>query len=75
MSETRVAPDVLSRVLNESMGRGAHFAEVFVEDRSSQSASLDQRRVQELSSSRSRGAGVRVVVGETTGFAHTAALS
>ena len=75
MSETLVAPDVLSRVLNESMGRGAHFAEVFVEDRSSQSASLDQRRVQELSSSRSRGAGVRVVVGETTGFAHTADLS
>lgn len=57
------------------MGRGAEFAEVFVEDRSSASASLDQRRIQELGSSRSRGAGVRVVVGETTGFAHTADLS
>ena len=75
MSETLVAPDVLARVLNESMGRGADFAEVFVEDRASQSASLDQRRIQELSSARSRGAGVRVVVGETTGFAHTADLS
>ncbi len=75
MSETLVAPDVLARVLNESMGRGADFAEVFVEDRAAQSASLDQRRIQELSSSRSRGAGVRVVVGETTGFAHTADLS
>jgi TldD protein len=75
MSETLVAPDVLARVLNESMGRGADFAEVFVEDRSSASASLDQRRIQELSSARSRGAGVRVVVGETTGFAHTADLS
>ena len=57
------------------MGRGADFAEVFVEDRSNSSASLDQRRIQELNSARSRGAGVRVVVGETTGFAHTADLS
>jgi len=36
---------------------------------------LDQRRVEELSSGRDRGAGIRVVVGETTGFAHTADLS
>ncbi len=36
---------------------------------------LDDRRVEELSSGRSRGAGIRVVVGETTGFAHTADLS
>ena len=75
MSDTLVARDVVQRVLNESMGRGADFAEVFVEDRSNASASLDQRRIQELSSGRSRGAGVRVVVGETTGFAHTADLS
>ncbi len=75
MSDTLVARDVVQRVLNESMGRGADFAEVFVEDRANASASLDQRRIQELSSARSRGAGVRVVVGETTGFAHTADLS
>ena len=31
--------------------------------------------IEELSSGRSRGAGIRVVVGETTGFAHTADLS
>ena len=36
---------------------------------------LDDRRVEELSSGRSRGAGIRVVDGETTGFAHTADLS
>ncbi|HUA96541.1 MAG TPA: DNA gyrase modulator, partial [Acidimicrobiales bacterium] len=38
-------------------------------------ALLDDRRVEELSSGRSRGAGIRVVDGETTGFAHTADLS
>ncbi len=75
MSDTLVARDVVQRVLTESMGRGADFAEVFVEDRASSSATLDQRRIQELNSSRSRGAGIRVVIGETTGFAHTADLT
>ena len=36
---------------------------------------LDDGRVEELSSGRDRGAGIRVVVGETTGFAHTADLT
>ncbi len=75
MNSTLVERDVLERVLREAMGHGGDFAEVFVEDRSTSSATLDQRRVEELSSGRDRGAGVRVVVGDTTGFAHTADLS
>ena len=75
MNSELVGPDVLQRVLNEAMGRAGEFAEVFVEDRTTSSAVLDQRRVEELSSGRDRGAGIRVVVGETTGFAHTADLS
>ncbi len=75
MSETLLAQDVVERVLGEAMSRGGEFAEVFVEDRMTTSAMLDQRRVEELSSGRDRGAGIRVVVGETTGFAHTADLS
>jgi TldD protein len=51
------------------------MAEVFAEDRQTSGASLDDRKVEELSSGRERGAGIRVVVGETTGFAHTADLS
>jgi TldD protein len=51
------------------------MAEVFAEDSLSSTAMLDDRRVEELSSGRSRGAGIRVVVGETTGFAHTSDLS
>lgn len=70
-----VEPEVLHRVIAHGLRRGGEFAEVFVEDRRSASASLDQQRVQELSSSRDRGAGVRVVVGQTTGFAHTTDLS
>jgi len=70
-----VEAPVLERVLHQALRRGGDFAEVFVEDRSSSSIFLDDRKVEELSSGRDRGAGIRVVVGETTGFAHTADLS
>ena len=66
---------VLERVLGEALRHGGEFAEVFAEDRASASSVLDDGRVEELSSGRERGAGIRVVVGETTGFAHTADLS
>jgi TldD protein len=67
--------DVLERILSASLAKGGDMAEVFAEDRQTSSAILDDRRIEELSSGRERGAGIRVVVGETTGFAHTADLS
>lgn len=67
--------DTLSATLSEALATGGDFAEVFAEDKSSTSAYLDDGRVEELSSGRDRGAGIRVVRGETTGFAHTADLS
>lgn len=70
-----IEPPVLERVLSEALRGGGEFAEVFCEDRSTSSAVLDDGRVEELSSGRERGAGIRVVAGETTGFAHTADLS
>jgi TldD protein len=70
-----VERDVLEGVLATALRRGGDFAEVFVEDRIASGISLDDRRVEELSSGHDRGAGIRVVVGETTGFAHTADLS
>ncbi|HEY2812607.1 MAG TPA: TldD/PmbA family protein [Acidimicrobiales bacterium] len=66
---------VIQRVLGTALHTGGDFAEIFVEDRRSSSARLDDGRVEELSSGRDRGAGIRVVAGETTGFAHTADLS
>ena len=66
---------VLQRTLATALSRGGDLAEVFVEDRQTSGAMLDDRRVEELSSGRERGAGIRVVVGDTTGFAHTADLS
>ncbi len=67
--------DVLERVLSAALVPGAEMAEVFCEDRQTSGVVLDDGRIEELSSGRERGAGIRVVVGETTGFAHTADLS
>lgn len=70
-----IEPEVIERTLAVALRNGGDFAEVFAEDRRSQSASLDDGKVEDLTTGRRRGAGVRVVVGETTGFAHTADLS
>ena len=70
-----IDPDVLHGVLSAALSQGGDMAEVFAEDSTTASAMLDDRRVEELSSGRSRGAGIRVVSGETTGFAHTSDLS
>jgi TldD protein len=67
--------EVLERVLAAALRTGGDFAEVFAEDRRGSVAVLDDGRIEDLSSGRERGAGIRVVSGETTGFAHTSDLS
>jgi TldD protein len=66
---------VIQRTLTTALRTGGDFAEIFAEDKKTSSAMLDDGRVEELSSGRDRGAGIRVVVGDTTGFAHTADLT
>src|SRR3954468_5690729 len=66
---------VLQRVLGAALRSGGEFAEVFAEDKRNSSARLDDGRVEELTSGHDRGAGIRVVRGDTTGFAHTSDLS
>jgi TldD protein len=66
---------VVSRVLGAALQTGGDFAEVFVEDKRSSSGRLDDGQDRGAGLGRDRGAGIRVVVGDTTGFAHTADLS
>jgi len=66
---------VAQRVLGTALRTGGDFAEIFAEDRRSSGARFDDGRVEQLSSGRDRGAGIRVVWGETTGFAHTSDLT
>ena len=67
--------DLIRRTLGTALRTGGELAEIFVEDRTSSNAVFDDGKVENLSSGRDRGAGIRVIVGETTGFAHTADLS
>jgi len=70
-----IEEDVISRVLAKALQTGGDFAEIFAEDKRSSSAYLDDGKVEELTSGRDRGAGIRVVKGDTTGFAHTADMT
>jgi TldD protein len=67
--------DVVRRTLHAALRTGGDFAEVFAEDRRGATARLDDGRLQSFNSGRDRGAGIRVVAGDTTGYAHTADLS
>ena len=79
MSEKILSPlldrDLIQETIVTAMSNGGQWAEVFVEDRQSASADFDEGRVESMVSSRDLGAGIRVTVGEATGFAHTADLS
>jgi TldD protein len=66
---------LIQRTLDAALRTGGDLAELFVEDKSSSNALFDDGKVENLSSGRDRGAGIRVIVGDTTGFAHTADLS
>ena len=67
--------DILQRVLTTAMRPGGDFAEVYAEDKRSTSAGLDDGRVEQVNSGRDRGAGVRVLAGETAGYAYTSDLT
>jgi TldD protein len=65
----------ISRVLTEALGRGGDLAEIFVEDRRSTSLRLEARRIEDVTSGRDRGAGVRVIAGERSSYAYTNLLT
>jgi TldD protein len=71
---TLLGSDDVEAVLAAGMEAGAEFVEIFVEDVERRSVNLDDRRIENLSSSRDRGVGIRAVVAERVGFAHTSDL-
>jgi TldD protein len=70
-----VEESVLQRVLAAALRTGGEFAEVYVEDRRTSGARLDDGKIEEFTAGRERGAGIRVVSGASTGYAHTSDLS
>lgn len=66
---------LVDKVIKASLAHGGDFAELFVEEKSTFSASLEDSMVEGLASGTTKGAGIRVRLGDTTGFAHTADLT
>jgi len=66
-----VDPDLARDVLRAALARGGTFAELFVEERRTLGARLDDGRIEEIDTGLDRGAGVRVVQGESAGYAYS----
>jgi TldD protein len=65
---------VVQRVLQEALRRGGDLSELFVENRTSTTLRLDDGRVEDVSSGRDAGCGVRVIAGERASYAYTNVL-
>ena len=66
--------DVAAQVLSRALANGGRFAEVFAERRRGQTLAIDESRIEQVQAGAEEGAGVRVVDGNTTYFAHVDGL-
>jgi TldD protein len=65
-------PEPLVRdVLDRALSSGGGFAEVFAEERRSTTVRLDDGKIEDLARGLDRGAGIRVIAGDTTGYAYS----
>lgn len=66
-----LAPEDLDKVIRRALSKGGDFAEVYVEHRISRNVLLEESRFKSAVFGISRGAGIRVISGSRTGYAHT----
>ena len=69
-----VEPQLAERVLARALERGGDLAELYAEDRHGFMLSLDDGRVERPQDGRERGAGVRVIDGESTYYGYVDGL-
>ncbi len=74
MTSPLVDPDVAERVLAAALANGGEFAEVFAERRAGLAMAIDESRIESVQSGAGEGAGIRVIGGGTTYFAHVDGL-
>lgn len=72
--EPLLESSVAERVLARALEHGGEFAEVFAERRGGLTLAIDESRIESVQSGAEQGAGVRVVSGNTTYFAHVDGL-
>ena len=68
--EELLDPAVAEGVLARALASGGEFAELYAERRSGMSLAIDESRIESVQSGGEQGAGVRVLSGGTTYFAH-----
>ncbi|HEY8808619.1 MAG TPA: TldD/PmbA family protein [Solirubrobacterales bacterium] len=72
--EELLDPAVAERVIARALASGGEFAEVFAERRSGLTLAIDESRIESVQTGAEEGAGVRVLSGGTTYFAHVDGL-
>ncbi|MBP7706020.1 MAG: TldD/PmbA family protein [Candidatus Aminicenantes bacterium] len=65
----------LNKVIQRALAKGGEFGEVYIENRVSRSILLEEGKFKSAVYGLSRGAGVRVISGDKTGYAYTDDLS
>jgi TldD protein len=71
ISDIRTDRAMLSRIIAKALSRGGDFAEVYLENRISRQIIMEESRFRSGLYGISRGAGVRVISGNKTGYAYT----
>jgi TldD protein len=64
-------PALLDRVIRKALEKGGEFADVYVETRTARSLLMEESKFKSAVLGISRGAGVRVILGDKTGYAYT----
>jgi TldD protein len=67
--------DLAGRLLERVLAHGGDFAEVYAEERTGLSLSLDDRKLERAQSGFEAGAAIRVVAGGSTYFGHVDGLA
>ncbi len=69
-----IEPALAEQVLSRALAHGGEFAEVFAERSAGMTMAIDESRLEAVQSGAEQGAGVRVLAGGTTYFAHVDGL-
>ena len=71
LSRYDLTPRQMERVLETAVARRAEYADLYFESRQARAVSLEEGIVKKVSRSTTQGAGVRVLAGDKTAYAHS----
>jgi TldD protein len=72
---TEVDPGLLNKIIRKALEKGGNFAEVYIENRITRNISMEESKFKSGTFGIVKGAGVRVLAGDKTGYAYTDELS